>query len=373
MVITALKESVEMTTKVDIVNRALQNMGTRTTVTAAELVAQSTNEAIQAELIYDNCRDDLSRMAPWNCTMKTADLVYITSMPGTPENTSPPTLRWVPGQPSPPWLYEYQYPEDCLRPQSIVPTTATGSGINPPISTATTGAAAGYWQGPPVLYKVAVDQFYPVTAAAVAAGGTGYVVKDTITLAYGADGAVPIGAPVVLRVLTIGALGAVATVEVVNQIPDSVPPAGGSYFRPQPNPQPQGTTSGFGAGATFNLTYGDPGDQRVILTNQEFAILKYSKRVIDTNVWDTLFQSAFVDSLAAQLTMALTGDKGLANALFKLANISIAEARKADANEGLTINDVTPDWVRARGIYGGYGNGNTFGTSFDWGGLWPTY
>ena len=360
-----------MTTKVDIVNRALQNMGTRTTVTAAELVAQSTNEAIQAELIYDNCRDDLSRMAPWNCTMQTRDLVYITSMPGTPENTSPATARWQQGQPAPPWQYEYQYPEDCLRPVTIVPTTATGSGINPPITTAVTGGAASYWQGPPVRYQVAVDQFYPVTAAVVAAGGTGYAVGEEIFLAYGPDGAVPIGAPVLLRVLTLTG-SAVATVEVVNQIPDSVPPAGGSYFRVQPNPQAQGYSSGAGTGATFNLTYGPRGDQRVILTSQEFAILRYSKRVLDTNVWDTLFQSAFVDSLAGQLTMALTGDKSLANNLFMLANKSIEEARKADGNEGVTINDVVPDFIRVRGAYGSYG-ANLFGNSFDWGPGWLTF
>ena len=26
-------------------------------------------------------------MAPWNCVLRTANLVYITSLPGTPENT----------------------------------------------------------------------------------------------------------------------------------------------------------------------------------------------------------------------------------------------------------------------------------------------
>ena len=40
-----------MTDNVDIVNRALQVIGTRTTVTAAELANQTSNEAIQANLI----------------------------------------------------------------------------------------------------------------------------------------------------------------------------------------------------------------------------------------------------------------------------------------------------------------------------------
>ena len=45
------------------------------------------------------------------------------------------------------------------------------------------------------------------------------------------------------------------------------------------------------------------------------------------------------------------------------------EARKADGNEGLTVNDVTPDFLRVRG---GYGVGPNYeyspNTDFDWGG-----
>ena len=33
----------------------------------------------------------------------------------------------------------------------------------------------------------------------------------------------------------------------------------------------------------------------------------------------------------------------------ELANQKIAQAREGDGNEGLTINDVTPDWIRTRG------------------------
>src|SRR5271165_2983206 len=112
-----------MTTATDIVNRALQTPGTRTTVTDAELAANSTNEAIQANLKLDEVRRTLLRMAPWNMAMKTVNLVYITSMPGTPENTSAATTLWQPGQPAPPWCYEYQYPVDCLRACWIIPAT----------------------------------------------------------------------------------------------------------------------------------------------------------------------------------------------------------------------------------------------------------
>lgn len=77
-----------------------------------------------------------------------------------------------------------------------------------------------------------------VSAAAVAAGGTGYVAGNTINLANG----------VVLTVATIAA-GAVATATVTNagSIPElATPPTG---------PQSQVSTNGTGTGATFTLTW----------------------------------------------------------------------------------------------------------------------
>ena len=68
-----------MVAQVDIVNEALQVLGTRTTVTAAQLAANSNNEAIQANLIYTRVRDRLLRMAPWNCAFNTTNLTLITA------------------------------------------------------------------------------------------------------------------------------------------------------------------------------------------------------------------------------------------------------------------------------------------------------
>jgi hypothetical protein len=42
-------------------------------------------------------------------------------------------------------------------------------------------------------------------------------------------------------------------------------------------------------------------------------------------------------------------------------------ARAGDGNEGLTINNVTPDWIRIRGIDGPMDYGWTPNASFDWG------
>lgn len=366
-----------MTTTADIVNRALQSFGARTTVTQTELNNNSTNEAIQTNLCREPLRDQLLRMAPWDCAFQTANLTYITSVAGTPENTSAGTVLWAKGVPAPPWAYEYQYPVDCLRMCSIIPQFQTGFSGGIPITTAVTGGAPAFWQGPPQKFKVAIDQFYPVTAAAVSFGGTGYAVGDIVILASGPTSSAPIGAPVALLVVTAPG-GVIATVSVVNQIAGSATPQGGSYFKVQSGVIASGSVLGVGGstsagtGALFTLTFGAQSSQRVILTNQEFATANYIKQITDPNLMDPLFQQAWGNMIGANVTMALSGDKALANQMIAGANAVITEARKADANEGLTVNDVTPDWIRARGIsfsndyWGGY-------WGFEWGNMFAVY
>ncbi len=364
-----------MTDLTNLYNLALQSFGSRTTVSASEIANEDTNEAIQLNLAYVNCRDSLLRMAPWDCALTPVNLTYITSVPGTPENTSPATSLWQKGQPSPPFAYEYQYPVDCLRACWIIPAMQTGFADGVPITTAVTGGAANFWAGGPIVFKVQVDQFRAVTAAAVVDGGTGYVVGDEITLPYADSGEVPIGAPVTLIVATV-AVGVILTVAVKNQVAGSTTPLGGSYFQVQSGTVPQDTTTGSGTGATFTLTQeSTKSDQRVILTNQEFATLAYVKQVTDPNVWDSLFQSALYNLMGAAVCIALTGDKKLANMCIAETNTAIAEARKVDGNEGLTINDITPDWIRTRGFPGSDGFTGPFspGLGFDWGGFWQMY
>ena len=365
-----------MTALVDICNRSLQVLGTRTTVGAGEVGPGSTpvsNEAIQFNLIYANARDDLLRKAPWNCGMKTANLTLITSAPGTPENTSTATALWAPGQPPPPWTYEYQYPVDCLRPAYIVPSTQTGFVSAIPITTAVTGGASSYWWGQPIRYAVQTDLFIPVISATIQVGGTGHAVGDIITLVSGPVSSAPIGAPVQLQVLTAPG-GIIATVAVVNVVNGEATPLGGSYFKPQTNPIAQGSTTGVGINATFNLTFGPASPQRVIVCNQEFATLQYVQQVLDPNVMDSLFQTAWISLTAAALSMALKENgRTKANELIRFVNDKIMEARVADGNESLTINDVTPDFIRTRGI--AWSDATTDGPydGFQWGSLFSAY
>jgi len=218
-------------------------------------------EARNCKLLFESLRDEILRMAPWNCAFNYANLALVCAAPGTPENPEGGVDVWEKGIPPPPWSYEYVYPTDCLRTVFIVPQFTTGFTSGVPITTAVTGGAPAFWNGPPVRFKVGIDQIGP--------GG---------------------------------------------------------------KPSKDGT------------------DQKVIWTNQSQAILAYCRRVTNPDIWDEQFQQALVAALASRLVISLTGDKGLAQLQIAEANKYISLARAGDGNEGLTVNDVTPDWIRTRGI-----------------------
>lgn len=361
-----------------IINRGLQAYGSRTTVTASEMNALSSNEAIQMNLVYTAYRDQLLRMAQWDCALKFDNLIWLTSTPGTPENTSPFTVTWQRGQPAPPWNYEYLYPDDCLRACWIIPTNQTGFAGGVPISNAVTGGYATTYFNAPIIYKVTTDQFRAASGLAIVDGGSGYQVGDTVilgtdTLGYNFNaGEVPAGV-VKITVATIDGSGAILTA-TLTAFDGTQVAQNGFLFSVPTYDLVQVQTSGIGTGASVTVS-GVGQTQfsaRVILTNQEFAMMAYIRQITDPNVFDPTFIEAFAFVLGAATCMALTGDKPLANSLVGLANAKIIQARSVDGNEGLTVNDVTPDFVRARGIYWGqYGWGPDQG--FQWGDLWGTW
>lgn len=361
-----------------IINRGLQPLGARTTVTTAEMNALSTNEAIQMNLIYTSYRDQLLRTAQWDCALKFDNLIWLTSIPGTPENTSPYTTTWQRGQPAPPWSYEYLYPDDCLRACWMIPFNQTSLPGAVPVSNAGTGWAPTTYYGGPVPFKISTDQFRSGSGLAIALGGVGYQVNDTVvlgtdTLGYNFNAsAVPAGI-VKIKVLTVDGSGKILTASLQAFDGAQVSQNGFLYVVPTYN-LVQVQTSGLGSGAAVTVSGLSQASfsARVILTNQEFGMMAYIKQVTDPNVFDPLFIEAYAYVLGAGTVMALTGDKALANGLVGLANARIIEARKVDGNEGLTKNDVTPDWIRDRGLNWddcGYGPDQ----GFDWGGLWSTW
>lgn len=361
-----------MTSEVDIVNRALQVLGTRTTVTSSELANETSNEAIQVNLILAPYRDQLLRMAPWNCGISYINLSYLTSSPGTPENTSPATNLWTPGQPAPPWSYAYMYPDDCVRAAFVIPSQQTGFAGAVPITTAVTGGAPAFWQGQPVRYKVAIDRYLrEATGIAIVDGGTGYAVNDKVVLGGApTSGEVPAGL-VQINVDTVDGSGTILTASLAdfpNLDKNSL-----LYSTPTYNLD-QISTTGLGSGAIVSVDGVDVTtfSARTILTNQQNATLACVQQVTDPNVMDPDFIEAWVGVLGGGLCQALTGDKALANMSIGKANMKISEARQTDGNEGLTINNVTPDFIRVRGIAdSGYVSGPW--NNFDWGGLWPIF
>ena len=381
-----------MTQVIDIANRALQFFGSRTNMTLAELTGQTSNEAIQLNLIMFQERDSLNRMAPWDCVTRYAPLTFITGVPGVPENASQAPPLWAPGFPPPPWAYEYQYPVDCIRACTIMPQYTSPSGNVPVFPPGTvTGANNIGWSGPALKFKVATDVFYTINAATPLGTGTGYVVGEIITLqqpsytfvqqfppfpqpSQSQSFTMPVGAPAQLLVTGVDpTVGFVTACSVITQVAGSLVPNGGSYYSQQPNPQGQLVSTGQGTGETFNLVWNGPSNQRVVLCNVEDAIIRYNTQIVDPNVMDPLFQDAWVAIVAARVVYQLSGDKSLANQAVGAANAIIAEARSVDGNEGLTVNDVTPDWLRVRGNWGGPNWEYTSNQSFDWGSFYSPY
>lgn len=88
---------------------------------------------------------------------------------------------------------------------------------------------------------------------------------------------------------------------------------------------------------------------RTVVTNQQKAIATYNFLETNPTNFDSEFVIALINALAANLVIPLSGDKGLKDRLEKDAENIIAEARVRSANEELTIYDVTPDWILARG------------------------
>lgn len=106
----------------------------------------------------------------------------------------------------------------------------------------------------------------------------------------------------------------------------------------------------------FSVAYdtdanGNP--QRVILTNVPQAQAVYTVNQPNPAGWDPQFQQAMVCSLAAWLVPALTGNMQMMQMAAQMADRMIGEARTTDGDEGITVVDNIPDFLRCRGYGGG--------------------
>jgi hypothetical protein len=140
-----------MASEINICNRALQSIGTRTSIVS---LTENSKEAKNCNLIYADTRDEVLSMAHWNFAKKTEYLSLLKQAPGTPGGLASAT-QWSTAFPPPPWLYEYAYPTDCIAMRQIiqqpvnayvgVPFTSNGQSSYP------------YYTGPGARFEVATD------------------------------------------------------------------------------------------------------------------------------------------------------------------------------------------------------------------------
>lgn len=126
--------------------------------------------------------------------------------------------------------------------------------------------------------------------------------------------------------------------------------------------------------SNFTSPTGSP--EIIILTNQDQAQAVYCINQPNPQTWDSLFQQAFVSSLAAYLVSALNLSIPLGQLNIKAAEIAIAQAKAADGNEGTTAMDHLPDWMAARAGAQGYSWGFFNNGQACWpteGMFWPVY
>lgn len=88
---------------------------------------------------------------------------------------------------------------------------------------------------------------------------------------------------------------------------------------------------------------------KVILTNQGAAQFVYTAMITDTGMFDEQFTLALANYLGHRIAIPLSGDKALAKMAYQIAAETCTKAQASNGNEGLTIIDQVPDWIRVRG------------------------
>ena len=93
---------------------------------------------------------------------------------------------------------------------------------------------------------------------------------------------------------------------------------------------------------------------RVLLTNQAQAVAEYTARIVDPNIFDPDFITAFVGRLAAKICIPVSGDKELMKLAVQAGQLIEAKAAANSENEGeIQIIDRDAEWIAARSEGGG--------------------
>jgi hypothetical protein len=178
-----------------------------------------------------------------------------------------------------------------------------------------------------------VDTGPAPVAATVAAGGSGYKVDDTITLAGGT-----FTAPALLKVTAVDDDGAVTAVTVKSE---------GNYIVVPPSPADQASTSGGGSKARFNLTLGATGSTKapftflVVSENELLAQIFIEEETIRDRLEKVLLKLKNARISISEQIGKLSGEGDLS-----LVAIRVDEIRKALSDTGSATREVYADYRR---------------------------
>jgi hypothetical protein len=112
---------------------------------------------------------------------------------------------------------------------------------------------------------------------------------------------------------------------------------------------------------------------RVILSNVQNAYGIYTGDVTDPDLFDDLYSDALENSLAAVLCRPLSGNVSMIREYQAAADLAIAKARVADANEAIPSSDIQVDWIRTRGVTSPFGYGLAGVGWENWGSYYSGY
>lgn len=87
---------------------------------------------------------------------------------------------------------------------------------------------------------------------------------------------------------------------------------------------------------------------RIIATDQADAVLIYTAKVTNPNVFDALFIDALSYRMAADLSLPLRGDPKLASNMLQIYQLLLSRARPANANERKAAPDESCSFIAAR-------------------------
>lgn len=112
---------------VGLCNIALGQIAARTQITSLDPPSPANNlAAMAAASLYQLQTDAVFRAAHWNSARKQAPLTLLKAAVGTPENPA----GLLPTPPIP-WLYEYGYPDDCLKVRFVIPSPQLPASTSP--------------------------------------------------------------------------------------------------------------------------------------------------------------------------------------------------------------------------------------------------